>query len=186
MKPDLHELALSIFRLALGNTIDLQVDWVPRPLNEHADTISRFIDFDDWGVSLQFFNHVDSFWGPHSVDRFAKSHNTKLTRFYSRFWNRGCEGVDAFCCNWVGENNWLVPPVSLVPRVIRHIAHYKAVGTLIVPEWFSSPFWPMLFGFESPYHSLVQGVVKFTDVAGIFIRGSSESILMVLSLSLMY
>ena len=176
MKPDLHELALSIFRLALRNTIDLQVDWVPRSLNEHADTISRLIDFDDWGVSLQFFNHVDSFWGPHSVDRFANSHNTKLTRFYSRFWKPGCEGVDAFCYNWVGENNWLVPPVSLVPRVIRHIAHCKAMGTLIVPEWFSSPFWPMLFGFESPYHSLVQGVIKFTDVAGIFIRGSSESI----------
>ena len=71
----------------------------------------------------------------------ANSHNSKLTRFYSRYWNPGgFEGVDAFCYDWVGENNWLVPPVSLVPRVIWHLSHCKAVGTLIVPEWVSSPF----------------------------------------------
>ena len=153
----------------------MQVDWVPRSLNVHADSISRFIYCDDWGVSIYFFNHVDGIWGPHSVDRFANSHNSKLTRFCSRYWNPGCEGVDAFCYDWVGENNWLVPPVSLVPRVIRHLAHCKAVGTLIVPEWVSSPFWPMLCRIESHYHS-VKGIVTFTDVAGIFIRGSSESI----------
>ena len=34
----------------------------------------------------------------------------------------------------------------------------------------------MLFGIESPHHFLVKGIVTFTDVAGIFIRGSSESI----------
>ena len=33
MKPNLHKLALSISRLALQNTIDLHVDWVPRSLN---------------------------------------------------------------------------------------------------------------------------------------------------------
>ena len=66
--------------------------------------------------------------------------------------------------------------MSQIPRVIRHLVHCKAAGTLIVPEWISSPFWPMFFGIESPYHSLVRGIITFTDVAGIFIRGSSESI----------
>ena len=47
MKPDLHKLVLSIFRLALRNTTDFKVDWVPRSLNEHAVVISRFIDCDD-------------------------------------------------------------------------------------------------------------------------------------------
>ena len=82
-----------------------------------------------------------------------------------------------FGYDWVGENDWLVPLVSLILRVIRHLAHCKAEGSLIVPQWVSSPFWPMLFGIESPYHSLVEGIITFTDVAGIFIRGSSESIL---------
>ena len=33
----------------------------------------------------------------------------------------------------------------LVPRVIRHAQNTKAVGTLIVPQWCSAPFWPLLF-----------------------------------------
>ena len=84
MKPDLHKIALSVFRLALLNTIDLKVDWVSKSLNEHA--VGRFIDCDDWEVSPHFFTQVDGIWGPHSVDRFANSHSFKLsTRFYSRY-----------------------------------------------------------------------------------------------------
>ena len=97
MKRDLHEISLSIFQLVLQYGIDLQVDWIPRSLNEHVDAISRIVDFDDWGVSFEFFHHVDNIWGSHSVDRFAHSHNRKLPRFFSHFWNPDSEGVDAFC-----------------------------------------------------------------------------------------
>ena len=85
MKVDLHQLALSIFKIALRYSIDLQIDWIPRSLNQHADSISRIVDFDDWGVSFEFFLHIDFIWGPHTVDRFADSKNHKLTRFYSRY-----------------------------------------------------------------------------------------------------
>ena len=67
MKRDLHEISLSIFHLVLRNGIDLQVDWIPRSLNEHADTISRIVDFDDWGVSFEFFRYVDNIWDPHPL-----------------------------------------------------------------------------------------------------------------------
>ena len=176
MKRDLQQLALSIFKIVLRNSIDLQVDWIPRSLNDHADAISRIIDFDDWGVSPEFFNHIDLIWGPHTVDCFANFNNRKVTRFYFRYWNLEAEGVDAFCHDWGGENNWLVPPVFLVPRVIRHLAECKAEGTLIVPEWVSSPLRPMLFGPQSLYNSYVKCTIIFTDVTGIFIRGSTESI----------
>ena len=81
------------------------MDWIPRSLHEHVDTISRIVDFDDWGVSFKFVRLVDKIWGPHSVDRFAHFHNHKLPRFVSRFWNPDSEGVDAFCFDWAGENN---------------------------------------------------------------------------------
>ena len=86
------------------------------------------------------------------------------------------EGVDAFCQDWGGENNWLVPPVSLVPRVIRYLVVCQATGTLIVPKWVSSPFWPMLFGVHSPFRFCVKDSIIFTDVTGIFVRGSTDSI----------
>ena len=64
MKRGLHELSVSIFQLVLRNGNDLQVDWIPRSLNGHADVISRIVDFDDWGVSFEFFRLVDNIWGP--------------------------------------------------------------------------------------------------------------------------
>ena len=102
------------------------------------DAISRFIDCDDWGVSLYFSTHVNVIWGPHSVNEFANSHNFKPTSFYSCYWNVDCEGVDASCYDWVWENNWLELLVFLIPRVIRYLAHCKAAGALIVTEWVSS------------------------------------------------
>lgn len=93
--------------------------------------------------ALSFFQFIDSFWGPHTVDRFANVYNTKLPRFNSLFWFPETEGVDAFSQNWHDENNWLVPPISLC-KTIRFMQACKAHGTLIVPKWPSSPFWTLL------------------------------------------
>ena len=38
----------------------------------------------------------------------------KCARFYFRFCCPGVEGVDPFSVDWVGENNWLVPPIYLI------------------------------------------------------------------------
>ena len=72
-------------------------------------------------------------WGPHSVDRLVNHENTQLLRFNSRFWGPGTEAVDAFSVSWAGENNWLVPPVFLIPKVLNHLVASGGRGTLIVP-----------------------------------------------------
>ena len=40
----------------------------------------------------------------------------------------------------MGENNFLVPPIKLIPRVLKHIHESKAEGTLVVPYWPSASF----------------------------------------------
>ena len=117
---------------------------------------------------LSFLNYIDHIWGSHTMECFANFNNHKLTRFYSRYWNPDAESVDAFCHDWAGENNWLVPPVFLVPRVIRHLAECQSEVTLIVPEWVLSPFWPMFFGPQSLYSSFVKSTIIFSDVSGVF------------------
>ena len=87
---------------------------------------------------------LDGLWGAHTVDRFANVFNRKLSRFYSRFWNPECEAVDAFTQDWSSQNNWVVPPVKLIVRVIKHFKECRASGTLLVPFWRSSIFWPIL------------------------------------------
>jgi len=43
-----------------------------------------------------------------------------------------------------GENGLLVPPVGIIPRVLHYLKSQQAVGTLVVPLWPSSHFWPLI------------------------------------------
>ena len=130
--------------MCVTNKIRLEPEWIPREQNELAD-YSRIIDHDDYMLNPSIFVWLDSLWGPHSVDRFASPANAHIDRFNSRFWAPGSEAVDTFTCDWGYDNNWLFPPVYLIPRVIRHAQLAGAKGTLIVPQWVSAPFWPLLF-----------------------------------------
>ena len=150
-KPSLQTEVLAIFATAMSNQVRIEAEWIPRDLNQKADYISRINDYDDWSIDHSIFRWLDTKWGPHTIDRFASHYNAQLERFNSRFWNPGSEATDAFTCNWGDENNWLCPPVYLVPRVIQHAKKCGAKATLLVPEWPSAPFWPILF--PDGYHA---------------------------------
>ena len=78
-----------------------------------------------------------------------------------------------FCFDWAGENNWLVPPVSLVPRVIR------SMGTLIVG--LSSSLVPIL-----PFPSALKRPLFLPMFLIFLFRALQSRFLMALNLSLMY
>ena len=48
----------------------------------------------------------------------------------------------------------MVPPVSLVVRVIHYLSLQKAMATLVVSLWPSSSYWPLL---TSKYRSFIKG-----------------------------
>ena len=143
-KHELQDTAVQIFHRCVVNNTNLVVEWIPRRLIEQADYIGRIAEYDDWHVDPHLFREIDSQWGPHQVDRFAADYNSQLPRFNSKFWCPGTDGVDAFCYNWHGQNNWCCPPVYLIPRVLRHARSCNAVGTLILPHWPSAYFWPLI------------------------------------------
>ena len=157
MKMPLQQIALEIFEVCLKNCISIDIEWIPRTGNEQADYISRITDSDDWGISQQLFETVDSRWGPHDVDWFASDDNYKVPVFWSRFWNVRSSGVDAFTVSWHEANGLYVPPVCLISRVLKYMSQCGAVGTLIVPLWRSASFWPI--GWD-PIHIEDARVVK--------------------------
>ena len=71
-------------------------------------------------------------------------HNALLPRFNSRFWSPGCEAADCFTQDWSSDNNWVCPPVTILLKAVNHMKKCRALGTVIVPEWPSAPFWPVL------------------------------------------
>jgi hypothetical protein len=133
--------------------------------------VSRLIDFDDWGLSLNAFALVEERWGPHTVDRFANDYNSKLQRFNSRFMVEGSEAVDAFTVNWKDENNYLCPPMHLIPRVLCHARNCGCRGSLIVPEWPSAAFWPLLFDLSGNFEKFIIDFFYFPLAPGLFVSG---------------
>ena len=170
-QPALQAEALKIFSACVRHHIHIEPEWIPREQNELADYYSRMVDNDDWMLNPATFNWLNSFWGPHTVDRFASATNAQLPRFNSRFWVPGSEAIDSFTCCWANDNNWWCPPIYLIPRVIRHAQGNKAKGTLIVPQWPSAPFWPLLFPNGSDPANFVVGRIELPDSETLFLPG---------------
>ena len=96
LKVQVQEVTPSIFRFCFSHGIALEAQWIPRPFNERADLLSRFVDKDDWRVNPSVFRLVDAKWDPHTtVDRFASYYNAQLPHFNFKFASPGCSGVDA-------------------------------------------------------------------------------------------
>ena len=116
MKTNLQDIVEDVVHLCAKYHIVLTPVWIPREENHLADYLSKVTDVDDWGIQPHIFQWVTTLWGPFTIDRFATWYNTKCNRFNSRFWNPGCEGINAFSLNWQGENNRVVPPPSQIVR----------------------------------------------------------------------
>lgn len=169
--PHLQEEALEVDRLCRRFGLNLTPEWVPRDENQLADFYSKLPDDDDWALSQTVFSYVDSLWGPHTIDCFASLNTAKVDRYCSRFWNPGCLCADAFTRSWQDENVWLTPPFHLIFRAWEMLKFCQGHGTLLVPQWVSAPWWPLLFNGET-WSEEIKAAVLLPDHSGVFERGS--------------
>jgi len=132
----LNEFALEIFNVCAKNAIILRVVWLSRDKNTIADSLSKMINYDDYRVKQEFFDYVDALFGPHDVDRFANEVNHILPRYNSLAWTPSTEAVDAFSVSWKNYNNWLVPPVNLIPKASNHLVACKGQGLWFLVKTF--------------------------------------------------
>ena len=127
-------------------------------------------------ISDLVFEFFSKKWGPFSCDRFADNTNAKLKNFNSKYWCPNTCGVDAFAFNWSLDNNWLVPPVYLVPRVLSQLALFSAKGVLVVPKWESSFFWPLLVDNKTgSFRKFVLEAVEYSSPSNFFKPGSDQN-----------
>ena len=152
---ELQDLAMQIFNFSSRHAIHLEIEWLPRSLIERADYLSRVIEKDDWGISFEILSMIQNRWGNLDVDYFASEHNAKLAIFYSRFWCYKSSGVDAFTFDWSQSFGLYVPPIVLVSRVLKKMESCNAKGILVVPEWRSANFWPLLCSFYGEMKSFI-------------------------------
>ena len=160
MKKELHDIALEILSVCISKSIHLEMEWIPRSENGLADYYSRIEDYDDWGISFHLLNSIQNRFGTFSIDWFASDHNGRMKRYFSRFWNISCLGVDAFTQSWAFESGLFVPPIKLITMVLRKMINDRAIGVLVIPCWRSTAFWPIL----CPDGRFVPSIVDWFDL----------------------
>ena len=80
-----------------------------------------------------------------------------------------------FAFDWSDENNWLVPPIGLVSRVINHLCLCNAKGALVVPKWKSALFWPMIWNdTNNCFQNFVKDSIEFCRPRNFFVAGSDK------------
>ena len=158
-KPHLQQLSTEIFHYCSKNNIKLSPEWTPREENRCADYFSQIKDTDSWSIDKETFNFINSRFGQFTVDRFADDENKQLPTFNSRYYCPGTSHVNAFTADWSRDNNWLSPPISLIGSTIKHLKACKGQGTLLVPAWESSYFWPLIFPNGIETASFIKGIL---------------------------
>ena len=107
------------------------------------------------GKSKTLFLNTWIIYGVHILQIGFLMINAKCKQYFSKFWCPGTAGIDAFRFTWQCTNNWLVPPSRLIPQVTNKLEHEKCKGTLIVPEWTSAPFWPMVVSKDGHFRKFI-------------------------------
>ena len=71
----------------------------------------------------------------------------------------------------MGETCWLVPPVSLVIKVSRHVCFCQCRGILVIPYWPSAPFWPFLVECRGVFRSFVIDFLFVENGKDVYLHG---------------
>ena len=149
-KPRLNSYASLIANICTTNDINLHITWIPRDLNNIADFLSKTIDYEDYSITDVFYATICSDFGlTPLVDLFANTKNTKARKFFSLTYCPGCLGVDAFNYDWSKNGlNWIFAAPRLILRILRNLQNTQAEALLLVPQWKTSYFYPILNNFR--------------------------------------
>ncbi len=115
-----------------------------------ADAVSKFADSDDWSMDNLCFQRIkDSFRLKMGhdlvVDMFASKSNARFNNYFSKYFEEGCNGVDAFAQVWQ-FGMWMCPPVNDLARVANELEIRRGCsGAIVIPEWPTANFYGRFF-----------------------------------------
>lgn len=141
--PYLMPIYREILSLCLEQGVVLQAEYIPTALNVKADFLSRISPRSDWSVSDELFEFLQQLFGQRTFDRFASPSSARCKNYNSVIPHPDSSG-DAFQQSWLGHENWICPPISLVSKVVDRLMHEGAEAVVVVPYWPSATWFPAL------------------------------------------
>lgn len=143
--PELTAIARDIWNFALENCTYIEAEWIPGAQNQFADYLSRWFAPADYQLSAAAFRRIVNRYGLPEVDRMALASTAKVARYNSVSpFDPAAEAIDCFTVDWSRDFNYVFPDPAVILRVVRHARACKAKMIIVVPEWPSQPWWPIL------------------------------------------
>lgn len=164
-QPQIVEVMKELRVKAFKAQAEVDFVWQPRESAEIqvADALSKEMDTSDLVLCKAPSQRLMRSWGCPTVDVFATSVDGghKTAKFFSKYYEPGCSGVDGLRQAWGDEFVWAFPPFHMVAATIKKIQEELVHCILIVPA--EVCFWtPMLR--ELP----VQDMVSMSFHAGLY------------------
>lgn len=142
---DLTLIAKEIWNFALQNCAFIDAEWIPGAQNNLADYLSRWFAPADYRLSPQSFRRIVNRFGLPDVDRMAVAATAQVARYNTANpFDRAAEALDCFTVDWSRDFNYVFPDPAVILRVVRHAQACRARMIIVVPEWPSQPWWPLL------------------------------------------
>ena len=140
-----NHFAHRIWNWAIAKNVWLSSTHIPGSQNVIADRASRvFNDRTEWKLDSNAFRYCIELWGEPTIDLFASRLNHQLPSYVSWQPDPAAAAVDAFSLDWGNQFVYLFPPFSLIPRVLEKLQENKGRAIMIVPQWPTQTWFPVL------------------------------------------
>ena len=140
-----NEIAQRIWDFCRQRDLWITASHLPGHLNVLADHHSRvFDDKTEWKLNPLVFQRVVQQFIKPDIDLFASRLNFQLMPFVAWRPDPLAKCIDAFTFDWANEVFYAFPPFSILPQVLKKIEYDGAKGILIVPNWPTQVWFPLL------------------------------------------
>ena len=166
------QLIKQLFWYCYEHDIRLAAAWIPRAENQLADTLSKWVDKNDWRIHPDVFAMLTQRWGAFDIDLFASHTNHVVPKYFSQCHTPDTVGVNAFAFVW-GRACWANPPFCLIGKVFQHAKRCGARVCMIAPRWPHAPWWHVLVPRRGQFSKFVTDFVWLPPAHGLSLPGST-------------
>ena len=136
-----HSVAIKIWEFCIENSICLTAS---HEMNDYESRNFCNIDM-EWMLNPRYLStalKMQAFQP--KIDLFASRLNKQFAAYCSFRSDPAAAYIDAFSISWSALKFCCFPPFSCILRVLQKIIQDKAEGIVVVPNWPTQPWYPVL------------------------------------------
>ena len=130
----------------MKHDLHLTAAYIPEVLNKVSDYESRNFKSQDkeWMLNPKLTKAFETLKFTPEIDLFASRLNKQLPQYCAYRPDPDAKFIDTFSISWSHIKFYCFPPFSCILRAVRKIIQDQALGILVIPNWPTQPWYPML------------------------------------------